>query len=407
VAAVPSIGRATGVELPDAASHAALHGLYHRHYGRVLGFCRNRLRTREEAEDAAQTTFCYALGALRRGVVPASEKAWLLKIARNVCLNRWAADRRRSLVEIARDPVALQEVAPAPEAKDDELVALQDALGYLTEQQRRAIVLREWQGLSYAEIAEELGLSQAAVETLIFRARRSLARHLRGDGRLRSGLDLGSLIAAFKSLLTGGGAAVKIAATVAALVTAGAIAEPQIQHRFHRAGSVPASSSNPAPLGFAVAGRGKVTPSAHLVLAASASPGRAASPGSSLPVGAAWRPAPGGGEAPATAPGASGTPPVAEPAPATPAVPATPAAPAPPATPAAPAVPSPSAPAPALPAAPAPAPPAVPNTPAVPPLPPPPALPAPTAPAPAVPVPTAPALPVPVPTAPALPATLP
>ena len=113
MAAVPSIGRATGVELPDAASHAALHGLYHRHYGRVLGFCRNRLRTREEAEDAAQTTFCYALGALRRGVVPASEKAWLLKIARNVCLNRWAADRRRSLVEIARDPVALQEVAPS------------------------------------------------------------------------------------------------------------------------------------------------------------------------------------------------------------------------------------------------------------------------------------------------------
>jgi len=256
VAAVPSIGRATGVELPDAASHAALHGLYHRHYGRVLGFCRNRLRTREEAEDAAQTTFCYALGALRRGVVPASEKAWLLKIARNVCLNRWAADKRRSLVEIARDPAVLQEVAPAPEAKDDELVALQDALGHLTEQQRRAIVLREWQGLSYAEIADELALSQAAVETLIFRARRSLARHLRGDGRLRSGLDLGSLIAAFKSLLTGSSVAVKIAATVAALVTAGAIAEPGIQHRLQSgaspAGSVPASLSNPAPLRFAV-----------------------------------------------------------------------------------------------------------------------------------------------------------
>jgi DNA-directed RNA polymerase specialized sigma24 family protein len=48
----------------------------------------------------------------------------------------------------------------------------------MPEQQRRAILLREWQGLSYREISDELELSQSAVETLIFRARRSLAQGL-------------------------------------------------------------------------------------------------------------------------------------------------------------------------------------------------------------------------------------
>ena len=48
----------------------------------------------------------------------------------------------------------------------------------MPEQQRRAILLREWQGLSYREVAAELEVSQSAVETLIFRARRSLAQGL-------------------------------------------------------------------------------------------------------------------------------------------------------------------------------------------------------------------------------------
>jgi RNA polymerase sigma factor (sigma-70 family) len=233
---------------------------------RVLGFCRNRLRTREDAEDAAQTTFCYALGALRRGVVPVSETAWLLKIARNVCLNRWAANSRRSRIEIARDPQVLQEVAQGREHRDEELLRLQEALQRLTESQRRAIVLREWQGLSYAEIGTELGLSQAAVETLIFRARRALARELRGDQRLRSGLDLGALLASVKSLLTGGGAVVKIAAGVAALATIGGVAGPRIEHRLWHHAAPPGSSASTSQDGTPIAGT--ATPASGIARAA-------------------------------------------------------------------------------------------------------------------------------------------
>ena len=99
---------------------------------------------------------------------------------------------------------------------------LTDALEHMPESQRRAILLREWQGLSYHEIADELKLSQSAVETLIFRARRTLASNLESEAkqpgalsRMRKALDGGMLLAAIKGLFEGG-AAVKVAAVAVA-----------------------------------------------------------------------------------------------------------------------------------------------------------------------------------------------
>ena len=230
MAAAPSIGRATGVEAPAAAPGSlAVQTLYERHADRVLAYCTYHLRDRNEAEDALQTTFMHALRALQRGVVPEIELAWLLSIARNVCLTRWNTNRRRGQLEVARDPHVLQEVAPCRESEGEELFRLQEALEAMPERERRAILLREWQGMSYREIAAELGLSQSAVETLIFRARRVLANGLRGvpapnKRRAALGLNLSSLLEALKSLL--GGAAAKVAvgaAVVAATVSVGAL----------------------------------------------------------------------------------------------------------------------------------------------------------------------------------------
>ena len=99
---------------------------------------------------------------------------------------------------------------------------LTEALEHMPESQRRAILLREWQGLSYHEIADELKLSQSAVETLIFRARRTLASNLESEAkqpgalsRMRKALDGGVLLAAIKGLFEGG-AAVKVAAVAVA-----------------------------------------------------------------------------------------------------------------------------------------------------------------------------------------------
>ena len=176
MAAVPSIGRANLVEpRPVAPEAAATHALYERHASRIHSYCLHQLGSREEAEDAVQTTFMNAFRALRKGITPEAESAWLFKIAENVCLSRRRSSWRRGRIESPSDFQVIEEIVPGPSRQRDELIGIEDALAGMPEQQRRAILLREWQGLSYREIAEELEVTQAAVETLIFRARRSLA----------------------------------------------------------------------------------------------------------------------------------------------------------------------------------------------------------------------------------------
>ena len=231
MAAVPSIGRATLVEAPRVAPQAAAtEGLYERHAAKIQSYCHHQLGSREEAEDAVQTTFMNAFRALGRGVVPEAESAWLFKIAENVCLSRRRSSWRRGKIESPSDFGVIEEIVPGPSLQRDELIGIEDALASMPEQQRRAILLREWQGLSYREIAAELEVSQSAVETLIFRARRSLAQGLEQPDSVKPKrksfrralhvVDFGTIVAALKTVLIGG-AAVK--ATVAAVAVTAAV----------------------------------------------------------------------------------------------------------------------------------------------------------------------------------------
>jgi RNA polymerase sigma-70 factor (ECF subfamily) len=179
--------------------------LYERYGQRVFTFCYSRLRDREEAQDAAQTTFIYVLRSLRRGVVPEFELAWLLKIAFNVCRGaRRSSGRETAFTQDVPDIDAVAGPAADGVAERERLGALRDALAGLPDTQRRGILLREWQGLSYAEIADELGTTVGAVETLLFRARRNLASRLE---HVRSGIgavNVASLLPFLRSLVRGG-----------------------------------------------------------------------------------------------------------------------------------------------------------------------------------------------------------
>lgn len=222
-------GRA-GVLTPKREGDAAWQAgdLYARFRDRIYGYCLYQLSNAEEAEDALQTTFLYAFRGLRRGVVPVAEGPWLFTIARNACLERHRSRRRRR-PEILSDPQVLETGSAAVERNGDDGLRLQQALDHLPEQQRTAFVLREWRGLSYREIAAEMEVSLSAVETLIFRARRTLAQLLTENDdvrpqkrRLARALDLGSLAAALKSLL-GGSSALKLAGA-AAVISSAAVA---------------------------------------------------------------------------------------------------------------------------------------------------------------------------------------
>jgi RNA polymerase sigma-70 factor, ECF subfamily len=249
MSAAPSIPEST------ATLEAAQAGLlYERYSSKILGYCRRRLPSREEAEDAVQHTFLNAYRSLRTGVVPHAEAAWLYKIAENVCHEHRRSAWRRSRVEAVSDDGELRDAVATPVEAHDELAGLADALAELAPNQQRAILLREWQGLSYREIAAELETTEAAVETLLFRARGSLARKLdRSRGRVWGGVNLGSLAAYGKSLL--GGAAVKVAAATVVVATGVALGTPSLRHDLVGGGSaapvvalapVPASLQAPA-----------------------------------------------------------------------------------------------------------------------------------------------------------------
>src|SRR2546421_5498572 len=163
--------------------------LYEQHSQRIFGYCLSLLGSREDAEDAVQTTFVNVHRGLGRGLGPQFELAWLFTIARNVCCNARAKSSRRGRHEGAADLDALQDVLPAPERSNGTSIEeLTRALAGVPERQRRALLLREVRGLSYEEVAAELAVSVPAVETLIFRARRSVAEQLVQPGKRRRGL---------------------------------------------------------------------------------------------------------------------------------------------------------------------------------------------------------------------------
>jgi len=153
---------------------AFLAELFGAHAPMVLGVCRGLLRDRHEAEDAAQQAFLSAYASLLSGTVPREPAAWLATIARNECRTRAQRRMREPL------PVAdTQETLVDPSASAADVESLRLALAQLPGQQRRAFLLREFSGLSYAELAVALGVSRPAVESLLFRARQQLRGTLR------------------------------------------------------------------------------------------------------------------------------------------------------------------------------------------------------------------------------------
>src|SRR5436305_658690 len=152
MAAVPSSRPAASNAIPVGRAVATTSDLYERYRAQIFRFCLQRLRNREEAEDATQTTFLNAFRGLERGVDIEFEAAWLYKIALHVCLSRQRSSSRRP--HVVGDVDELHDVLPARHVDSDELFGLSTALRKMPEQQRRALLLREWQGLSYREIAD-------------------------------------------------------------------------------------------------------------------------------------------------------------------------------------------------------------------------------------------------------------
>src|SRR5690348_14644998 len=158
-------------EIPVLARDEAFEKLYRRYVKDVYHYALALLRNPADAEDVTQTTFMNAYRAIKRGEEPLKPQNWLIKIAHNAARTRYARSMRR-VKEVPLDDHLDGLVVPEDEKPD--VAEVLEALGQLPLNQRAALVMRELEGRSYAEIADTLGVSVPAVETLIFRARRTL-----------------------------------------------------------------------------------------------------------------------------------------------------------------------------------------------------------------------------------------
>ena len=144
----------------------------------VFNLCSRMLYNAAEAEDAAQETFWKARKNISKYDQNRPFSTWILAIAAHHCID---LQRKKRVPETEIDET-MEEIIPdstlRPDQemiKNDEEAQIQNMLKKLNETDRAAVILRYWYEFSDREIAENLGISESAVKSRLFRARRQLA----------------------------------------------------------------------------------------------------------------------------------------------------------------------------------------------------------------------------------------
>lgn len=159
--------------------------LFGRYQPRIAAYVRAMVRDHGRAEDITQEVFISALRRMRaeteREIV---FKPWIFEIAKNKCIDAFRRTRNASEVSFdARDAIGadehgrLSEPGATPDSAVEGKIAIDNLCGAfvgLSSVHHDILVLRELEGLSYREIGDRLGMSRAAVESTLFRARKRL-----------------------------------------------------------------------------------------------------------------------------------------------------------------------------------------------------------------------------------------
>ncbi len=149
---------------------AAFGELYGRHSSRIYLYCRKILGADAPAEDAFQQTFLRFLKSARSERPMTNVPAFLLRIARNICLNE---KRRSGAATIPLDEFRLAVEDVSLETRElASLVTM--AVDLLPEEYREAFVLQAYNGLSYKEIAEIIDAPLSTVRNRIVRAKQKI-----------------------------------------------------------------------------------------------------------------------------------------------------------------------------------------------------------------------------------------
>ncbi len=158
-----------------AGSDEAFNVLHDRYRQRLFAYVRQMLsaQSRQDAEDVLQDVFVRAFGALRADGRPVNVRAWLYRVAHNRCIDhlRRPVPAPADVFEMSRTP--LHDPVEDAQRRED-LRRLVTDVGRLPEQQRSALLMREIDGMSYADLADALDVTVPAVKSLLVRARLGL-----------------------------------------------------------------------------------------------------------------------------------------------------------------------------------------------------------------------------------------
>jgi len=160
-------------------STEAFTELFHRYAQRLYGFFRRRLAHPTRAEELTQDVFVAVLKGATRYEPRALFRTYLYSIA----VRMLAAERRKAGREAAREANAAE---PAQAAQSETAAWVRDAVERLEATEREILMLREYEELSYEEIAEVLAIPVNTVRSRLFRARMAL-RELLEAQRPRTG----------------------------------------------------------------------------------------------------------------------------------------------------------------------------------------------------------------------------
>lgn len=157
-------------------SRDAFEELFARYRGPLSGFFRRRVQRQERAEDLVQETFLVVIRATSRYEPRSLVRTYLYGIA----LKLLAEERRRQ----AKDtPAPESSPEPATEETPEEVLWVREAVGKLEAIDREVLMLREYEQLSYSEIAHLLRLPLNTVRSRLFRARMALKSCLEAEAR--------------------------------------------------------------------------------------------------------------------------------------------------------------------------------------------------------------------------------
>jgi RNA polymerase sigma-70 factor (ECF subfamily) len=162
---------------------ASLAELTARHRRELVGYLVRLLGDRQEAEDACQEAFLRAHRAFARLGPDANSRAWLYRIVTRCGLNAVRRRSRRAARAADVDPDALPADPGASPERREELLAVRRAVDRLPPRQRAALMLRQFQGLGYAEVAATLGGNEQSARANVYQALKKLRASLGGPQR--------------------------------------------------------------------------------------------------------------------------------------------------------------------------------------------------------------------------------